>query len=93
MEFEILTRCGLLLRKEKIHGVTVELTYEHHTRLDGVECTREVQEQQSYILFRLPQVSVHMTKQCQYGILGASVCGVCELHWVLLEAGSCVKST
>ena len=26
MEFEILMRCGLLLRKEKIHGVTVELT-------------------------------------------------------------------
>ena len=74
--------------------MTVELTsisiihhlLQHQVRLDGVECTREVQEQQSYIRFRLLQVSVHMIKQCQYGILGASVRGVCELHWVLLEA-------
>ena len=34
-----------------------------------------------------------MMKQCQYGILSASVRGVCELHWVLLKAGSCEKST
>ena len=26
VEFEILTRCGLLVRKEKIHRVTYELT-------------------------------------------------------------------
>ena len=34
-----------------------------------------------------------MMKQCQYGILSASVRGVCELHWILLEAGSCEKYT
>ena len=33
-----------------------------------------------------------MMKQFEHGILGASVREVCELRWVLLEAGSCEKS-
>ena len=82
VEFEIFRRCGLLVRKE-VHRVTVVLTsisiihhlLQHQVWLDGVECTREVQEQQSYIRFRLLQVFVHMMKQCQYGILGDCVRG------------------
>ena len=74
--------------------MTVELTsisiihhlLQHQVRLDGVECTREVQEQQSYIRFRLLQVFAHMMKQCQYGVLGAYVRGV-RANCI----GSCLK--
>ena len=51
-----------------------------------------VQEQGTAIVHTIsasPCVCAH--DEAVSGILGASVCGVCELHWVLLEATSLGK--
>ena len=98
VEFEILTRCGLLVRKEKIHRVMVELRSISISFfnikcgwmvLKALEMTRNSCRTYDFGFSKC----VLMMKQCQYGIFGASVRGVCELHWVLLEAGSFKKST